>query len=109
MGQAMMALCLSPPAEGGPSWELYNKERSGILNSLQRKAKLTSQRLNAIPHMSCQPIDGAMYAFPRIELPESFIAQAKAMGKAPDFLWCLQLLERTGVVCVPGSGFGQAE
>lgn len=29
------------------------------------------------------------------------------MGKAPDLLYCISLLEEEGVCCVPGSGFGQ--
>jgi len=28
---------------------------------------------------------------------------------APDALYCMKLLEATGIVVVPGSGFGQAE
>ena len=33
---------------------------------------------------------------------------AKEAGKAPDFFYCKQLLEETGIVTVPGSGFKQA-
>ena len=40
---------------------------------------------------------GAMYAFPRIDLPEG----------VTDAEWCLALLEETGICVVPGSGFGQ--
>ena len=32
---------------------------------------------------------------------------AKEAGKAPDFFYCKQLLEETGIVTVPGSGFKQ--
>lgn len=36
------------------------------------------------------------------------VAQAaKKAGKAPDFFYCMQLLEETGIVTVPGSGFQQ--
>lgn len=52
---------------------------------------------------------GAMYSFPRITLPAAFLAEAKQLGKAPDVLYCLQLLDETGLSCVPGSGFRQAE
>lgn len=31
------------------------------------------------------------------------------MGKAPDFFYCKQLLEETGIVTVPGSGFKQVQ
>lgn len=37
------------------------------------------------------------------------VAKAKELGMAPDAMYCMQLLEQTGVVCVPGSGFGQAD
>ena len=47
-----------------------------------------------------------MYAYPSITAPKKFIEHAKAMGKAPDVAYCLSLLEKTGVSCVPGSGFG---
>jgi aspartate/methionine/tyrosine aminotransferase len=32
---------------------------------------------------------------------------AKKTGKAPDFFYCKQLLEETGIVTVPGGGFKQ--
>lgn len=50
-----------------------------------------------------------MYSFPRITLPPAFIAEAKRLNKAPDVLYCLQLLDETGLSCVPGSGFRQVE
>ena len=34
---------------------------------------------------------------------------AKETGKAPDFFYCMQLLEETGIVTVPGSGFKQVK
>lgn len=49
-----------------------------------------------------------MYCFPRITLPPAAIAAARAKGKSPDVLYCLELLEETGLSCVPGSGFQQA-
>lgn len=52
---------------------------------------------------------GAMYSFPRISLPPAFIAEAKRQNKAPDVLYCLELLNETGLSCVPGSGFRQVE
>ena len=45
--------------------------------------------------------------FPRIRLPPRAVAAARAAGKAPDAFYCLALLDATGVVVVPGSGFGQ--
>ena len=50
---------------------------------------------------------GAMYAFPRLHLPNKAIAKAKEVGQAPDVFYAFQLLENTGICIVPGSGFGQ--
>jgi alanine transaminase len=50
---------------------------------------------------------GAMYAFPRITLPEKAVAKAKEKCQAPDAFYAFQLLENTGICIVPGSGFGQ--
>jgi hypothetical protein len=37
-----------------------------------------------------------MYSFPRITIPPAAIAAAKAKGKEPDVMYCLELLEETG-------------
>lgn len=50
-----------------------------------------------------------MYSFPQISLPAAFLAEAKRQNKAPDVLYCLELLNETGLSCVPGSGFRQVE
>ncbi|KAH9639672.1 hypothetical protein HF086_002498 [Spodoptera exigua] len=50
---------------------------------------------------------GAMYAFPRIELPAKAIEAAKAEKKAPDVFYAFKLLEETGICVIPGTGFGQ--
>lgn len=48
-----------------------------------------------------------MYLFPRIQLPEKAIKAAEAEKRAPDAFYCQRLLNATGLVFVPGSGFGQ--
>uniref|UniRef100_A0A2H1WAX2 alanine transaminase n=1 Tax=Spodoptera frugiperda TaxID=7108 RepID=A0A2H1WAX2_SPOFR len=50
---------------------------------------------------------GAMYAFPRIQLPPKAIEAAAAANKLPDVFYAFKLLEETGICVVPGSGFGQ--
>lgn len=109
LGQAAMASVVNPPVEGEPSFALYQQEREGVLASLKRKAELTTKRLNEFPGVSCQVVEGAMYAFPKVELPAKAIEAAKAKGQAPDFFYCMEMLELTGVVVVPGSGFNQVE
>lgn len=48
-----------------------------------------------------------MYLFPTIHLPQKAQDAAKEKGKKPDELYCLELLDATGICVVPGSGFGQ--
>lgn len=92
---------------GNPSYELYIKERNNEKESLVRRAKMVSDALNNLKNFSCNVVEGAMYAFPKIMLPEKAVAAAKAAGKEPDVFYCLKLLEATGISTVPGSGFGQ--
>ena len=47
--------------------------------------------------------------FPSITLPAGATTAAEAEGMATDAFYCLRILEATGIVCVPGSGFGQEE
>jgi alanine transaminase len=108
-GQICMALMMTPPREGDASYELYAQERDGILSSLRRRAKMIEKGMNEMEGVSCNAVEGAMYAFPRLNLPPSALAEAAAAGKPADFLYCMALLERTGIVTVPGSGFGQEE
>lgn len=107
IGQCAIDCIVRPPKPGDPSYELYAKERVEVLASLKGRAELTSQTLNSLPGVRSNPVAGAMYAFPRIELPAKAIAAAEAVGQKPDFFYVKALLEETGICVVPGSGFGQ--
>jgi alanine transaminase len=107
IGQAMVASILNPPTPGDASYELFNKEKSAKLDALKRKAGVLSEALNSIKGCRTLPIEGAMYAFPEVFLPKKFIAECEAAGQSPDGVYCMKMLEATGVVTVPGSGFGQ--
>lgn len=50
-----------------------------------------------------------MYLYPRFRFPPRFMEEAGRMGKSPDELYALRLLESTGICTVPGTGFGQVE
>jgi aspartate/methionine/tyrosine aminotransferase len=97
VGQVVTYLMVRPPKPGDPSHPLYLQERNGVVDELRLRAKIVAERLNAVPGISCQPVAGAMYAFPKITLPPN----------TTDFEYCLKLLEQTGICVVPGSGFGQ--
>jgi glutamate--glyoxylate aminotransferase len=109
MGQVAMSLMVNPPKPGDESYDTYNKEMTEGLASLTRRAHVMTEAFNSLPGVTCTFTEGAMYSFPRLHLPPKAIEAAKAAGKTPDTFYCLQLLEETGIVTVPGSGFGQEE
>lgn len=63
--------------------------------------------MNSLEGVTCNKAEGAMYLFPQIHLPQKAIEAAKAAKRAPDAFYALNLLESTGIVVVPGSGFRQ--
>ena len=65
-------------------------------SALRERASITTRALNGVPGMSCHAPAGAFYAMPRVSLPA---------GRT-DEDYVLELLRRTGILCVYGSGFG---
>lgn len=108
-GQVALGIMVNPPRPGDPSYNLFAEEKKGLLASLTRRAQLITDAFNSMEGVSCQNTDGAMYSFPKITLPAAFLELARSRGKSPDVLYCLMLLEQTGLSCVPGSGFKQVE
>jgi alanine-synthesizing transaminase len=66
--------------------------------ALAERARITTERLNAIPGMRCVAPKAAFYALPSVTLPP---------GRT-DEQYVLSLLRETGILCVHGSGFGAA-
>lgn len=68
---------------------------------------------------SRRPCVLALQVAVQVHLPWKFVEEAEALGKAPDMLYCIKMLEAggmhlfcqclqaTGVIVVPGSGFAQ--
>ncbi|KAM1717085.1 hypothetical protein COP2_025236 [Malus domestica] len=106
-GQILASLVMSPPKVGDESYEMYLAEKDGILSSLARRAKALEEALNSLEGVTCNRAEGAMYLFPCITLPQNAIKAAEAATTAPDAFYCHRLLNATGIVVVPGSGFGQ--
>jgi aspartate/methionine/tyrosine aminotransferase len=98
IGQVLTYLLVHPPRPGEPSYERWAREKGEVLEALRRKAELVERGLSGVEGISCNPVAGAMYAFPRIALPPG----------TTDAEWCMALLEETGICVVDGSGFGQA-
>ena len=105
----LMDVMINPPKPGDASYELFEKEKNGILDSLKIRAKKLSTALNKLDGVSCLSVDGALYTYFRLTMPPKAIEAAKKQGKAADLMYCMDLLNEAGVVCVPGSGFGQEE
>ncbi|MCX6156155.1 MAG: aminotransferase class I/II-fold pyridoxal phosphate-dependent enzyme [Candidatus Kapabacteria bacterium] len=65
-----------------------------MVSRIERRATICYNMLSKIPGISLVKPEGAFYAFPRIDV-------------ADDELFVKELLKETGVVVVPGHGFGQ--
>ncbi len=65
------------------------------MKKLTSRRNMTVEMLNAIPGISCVKPEGAFYAFPKLEIKNS------------DNHFVAELIKETGVVVVPGTGFGQ--
>jgi alanine transaminase len=50
---------VNPPKPGEPSYELYEKEKTAIYESLKRRAALIGQALNTMEGVSCNTPEGA--------------------------------------------------
>jgi alanine transaminase len=124
LGQCMIDCMVRPPREGEPSFPLYKQEYDAIYDGLKARATALYEAFKEMEGVECQVpqvsdpaeprdgfnvVQGAMYLFPTITLPEKAIAAARAEKREPDEFYCLKLLEATGVCVVPGSGFGQKE
>ncbi|XP_076468677.1 alanine aminotransferase 2-like [Babylonia areolata] len=104
-GQVVMDVIVNPPKKGEPSYEQFCKEKTAVLDQLKEKAQLVTKVFNSIKGITCNEVQGAMYAFPNIQLPPKAVAAAKAANQSPDAFYCFALLEATGICTVPGSGF----
>ncbi|XP_011169172.1 alanine aminotransferase 2 isoform X2 [Solenopsis invicta] len=106
-GQVVMNVMVNPPRPNEPSYEQFQKEKKETLRSLAERSQFIVDTLNSIPGYKANPPMGAMYVFPRIELPLKAIEKARVQGQEPDVFYAFKLLESTGICVIPGSGFGQ--
>ncbi|KZC08802.1 PREDICTED: alanine aminotransferase 1 [Dufourea novaeangliae] len=107
LGQVVMDVVVNPPKPNELSYKLFVKEKEDTLRSLAERSQLVVDTLNSIPGFKVNPAMGAMYVFPRIDLPKKAIQAAEADGQHPDVFYAFKLLETTGICVIPGSGFGQ--
>jgi alanine-synthesizing transaminase len=78
-----------------PALEGDQSHLTVAMEKLTRRRDMTVNMLNNIPGISCVKPEGAFYAFPRLHMEHS------------DSHFVSELIKETGVVIVPGSGFGQ--
>ncbi len=90
-------LCANHPMQYAikPALEGEQTHLKSVLDRLTRRRDITARMLNSVPEISCTPPTGAFYAFPSLHI------------KATDDDFVKALIAETGVVVVPGSGFGQ--
>ena len=65
----MTSLMVRPPLPGEESHSQFSREELDIYLSLKRRAKSLTDGLNAIDGISSTAAEGAMYAFPRVDMP----------------------------------------
>ncbi len=90
-------LCANHPGQWAirPALEGDQGHLVEFREKLTRRRDLTVEMLNQIPRITCVKPEGSFYAFPRLHIDES------------DNQFVRELIKETGVVVVPGSGFGQ--
>jgi alanine-synthesizing transaminase len=90
-------LCASHPVQHAivPALKGDRSHLTAMKHKLTTRRDLTVKMLNDIDGISCVSPRAAFYAFPRLEVGE------------PDQTFIPRLIEQTGVVVVPGSGFGE--
>lgn len=54
-----------------------SQETKKIQDSYKKKAMLTTEVLNSMEGVKCNEVQGSMYAFPRITIPQRAIEEAK--------------------------------
>uniref|UniRef100_A0A3Q2V215 alanine transaminase n=1 Tax=Haplochromis burtoni TaxID=8153 RepID=A0A3Q2V215_HAPBU len=112
LGQIALDLMTDPPKPGDPSYLLYKQEIEQIRTVLLHSVKKVHEVVNSLPGFSCPPIEGGLFAFPRLHLTPKAIQKAKVtaeMQEDPDTFYCTRLLEEGGVFTGPGWEYGQKE
>jgi aspartate aminotransferase len=73
-----------------------------MIAAYQERRDFLVPRLNQLPGFECRPPDGAFYAFPRV----SGCYDGRGAGSSRSVAFADFLLEKAGVVVVPGAPFG---
>lgn len=110
LGQLAIDLLVDPPKQEDleiETWSNYKLEIDHLTESLAKRARMVSDSFNKMKNIECNEVHGAMFAFAKINFSDKALGAAEKEGKKPDVYYCFKLLEETGIVSVPGSGFQQ--
>lgn len=66
------------------------QEKTAVLDSLKQRATLVKQAYGSIEGIRCNEVQGAMYAFPQIQLPQKAIDKAR-VSFARIFFLCVSV------------------
>lgn len=96
---ARIRLCASGPAQKGAIAALSGPQEhiTEMINDLKNHRDFYCELLNDIPQIECYRSRGAFYLFPKVDLEGRW---------KTDKEFALDLLNKTGVLIVYGSGFG---
>lgn len=92
-GQILTDLMINPPTakDNAPEvFEQFQKEEKAIFDSLKYRAQMVTKYLQSMKNVTCNEVEGAMYAFPRIHLSQNAIAEAKKRSMAPDLFYTME-------------------
>lgn len=92
---------------GADHWSLYCLCAFAALDMQAASSAIACWLILRCQHAGCDS-EGALYVFPQLHLPDAAHQAAKEQGCQGDFLYAKELLENTGIVAIPGSGFKQA-
>ncbi|XP_035226253.1 alanine aminotransferase 2-like isoform X2 [Stegodyphus dumicola] len=76
-GQIIMYCITNPPQRNEPSYELFEQEKTSILQSLKERAQYCYEKFNSVEGLSCNKVVGAMYVYPKIELSRKALKGAQ--------------------------------
>ena len=80
------------------------------LDTLIKMAKANSKllgKLNEVEGIRCKLTDAGAYSFPQVSIRGFIMKKAISLATPADQVYCLEMLNRTGVLTIPGSCFGQ--
>lgn len=102
LGQIVLDIMAKPPQPGDPSYPLYQavrclsappllkshlkllpfcllQEIQNIRNTKAHNLKRVSEVVNSLPGVTCQPVEGGAFAFPRVHFPPKAIQKAEVI------------------------------